>query len=87
MKRAIVFALTLFVISLFGVPAQAQQEVDPTPYPLPRATKYKPGRPVTPAQAVKQTSTYRVRQASTKKAQKPASTAADTKNAKLVAKR
>jgi len=86
MKHAIVFALTLFVISLFGIPAQAQQEVDPTPYPLPRAAQYKPGRPVTP-QAVKQTSTHRVRQASANKAQKPASTAANTKDAKLVAKR
>lgn len=86
MKHALVFALSLFAISLFGIQAQAQQEVDPTPYPLPRAAQYKPGRPVTP-RAAKQTSKYRTQQASANKAQKPSSTAANTKDAKIIARR
>lgn len=86
MKQARIFTAILFALCLCGTRARAQQEVDPTPYPLPRTAQYKPAQPAA-ARAVKQTSTPAGQPASTKKARKPSSTAASSKDARVVAKR
>jgi hypothetical protein len=57
MKHTSILAGTMFAVCLFGTQARAQQEVDPTPYPLPQTAQYKPGHPASP-RTVKQSSTH-----------------------------
>ncbi len=86
MRQASILAAALFAICLFGIRAHAQQEVDPTSYPLPQTMQYKLARPEAP-RAVKQSSTHAAQPASGKKAPKAATTTANAKEAKIVAKR
>ena len=86
-SRILAVAFALAAISLSGIPAQGQQEVDPTSYPLVRTVQYSPQRTTSPRIA-KQGSGRRAQQGSTKKTTKASTDVATPHGtAKTVAKR
>jgi len=88
MKYTGVLALALaFLAAMFlsGMRAQAQQEVDPTNYPLTPAVAHTSHPPI--PRAVKQTSAHHTQHSTAKKAQKPSASSAHRDAAKTVAKR
>ena len=86
MKYTRVLAL-LAAMFVSGIHAQAQQEVDPTSYPLTPAVAHSSDRPA--PRTVKRSSTHPTQHSATKKTQKSSAGAAqhDAAKGKTIAKR
>ena len=79
-------SMALFVVlSVFGVPSHAQQEVDPTHFPLTQTAQYKPN--VAAPDSVKHVSSQHAQPSTSKKTAKPSTAAKPRDTAKIVAKR